>query len=592
MAASDDARLPDRSRPVARIGGIGFYVAPVPAGVTADSYSAALTRRPGVAGAQPNGPVRRASVIGRCVNQPSITRTDIPSISGAVQWWPPPRTRPIAVLDTGVDPTVPELAGRVLPATDTIGGPPTNLPDDDGHGTQVASAAAGAPGLVAGISTRSPIMPIRIATANVPATEESIVSGLAAAVSRKAVVAVLAYSAPLLSTREPTVTAVGAAIDAAFDGGVITIVPAGNEGTSEGSFPGELRHVITVGSSGRLIVRDRFSNFGPWIDLVAPGDELLLPAPAALCPSGYATATGTSFSAGAVAGAAAWIAAARPSLGIARLYDVIRRFSAVDGALQGYDQETGFGLLDVGSGLRAKKPPSDPRELNDDVHWLKKRPAKFPTYLRRTRITTTKGSVSPAKDPRDAFKVKLRKHDVLRVSVKGQGADDLLSATIWDRRTGAFAMGRESSNRELRNSSGFARSPVASYRARTAGTYYVAVFAPDQIPPGEEFRLGGALPQNMAYSLTMQKRCSSSRRLRVPLSRLRRRGLQMTGLRVFVDGKSRLRRTRSGIQSRVTLNGLRTGRHRVVFKSSFGSSARRKSRATNIRARCTLRLDK
>jgi len=48
----------------------------------------------------------------------------------------------IAILDTGVDPSVPELAGRVLPNDDVVGG--FQVPDQDGHGTDVASIAAGA----------------------------------------------------------------------------------------------------------------------------------------------------------------------------------------------------------------------------------------------------------------------------------------------------------------------------------------------------------------------------------------------------------------------------------------------------------------
>ncbi len=566
----------------------------VPAGFTAAAYAAALTRRPGVAAASPNAAVRRpATVAGACVNQPSNSVLEIPSVSHAVEWWPPPRNTPrIAVLDTGVDPAVPELAGRVLPLIDTIGGQPTGLPDDDGHGTGVAAAAAAAPGRVGGISPTSTILPVRIATANEPATEASIVQGLEAAVKHKAVVAVLAYSAPLISTREPTVTAVETAVSAAFDSGVITVVPSGNDGTNERAFPSELAQVLTVGSAGQFAVRERFSNFGPWLDLVAPGADLTLPAPAAICSTGYAQSSGTSFSAGAVAGAVAWLAAVRPQLGTARLYDLVRRFTATDAGPAGWDADTGFGVLNVGSALSAKKPESNPREVNDDVYWLKRRPRDFPTYLRRTSKVSTSGSLVAGKDPRDAFKVRLEKNDILRVSVQGKDKEDLFSATIWDRRTGSFDMRLGSESRELRNSSGFTRNPLVNYRARRAGTYYAAIFAPDLVLPGEEFLTGDPVPPYMRYTLTLRKRCSSSRRLRVPLARLRRRGVQMTGLRVFVDARPKLRRTRSGLSSRITVNDLRNGRHRIVFKASFGSKARRKSRATNVRTRCSLKLVK
>src|SRR5215208_2801379 len=69
-------------------------------------------------------------------------------------------TKPIAILDTGIDPNVAELSGRVLADHDVVGGFP--VPDQDGHGTEVASVAAAAPGLVQGISPTSPVFSVRI----------------------------------------------------------------------------------------------------------------------------------------------------------------------------------------------------------------------------------------------------------------------------------------------------------------------------------------------------------------------------------------------------------------------------------------------
>ena len=65
-------------------------------------------------------------------------------------------TEPIAILDTGVDPSAPQLAGRVLPGVDALTGAPAD-DDPDGHGTQAAGLAAGAGPGVRGISPGSPI---------------------------------------------------------------------------------------------------------------------------------------------------------------------------------------------------------------------------------------------------------------------------------------------------------------------------------------------------------------------------------------------------------------------------------------------------
>ncbi len=592
VSAAPGVPLPAGARGVAEIGGLAFSTVPVPAHLSAGRFAAALARRPGIAGAQPNVAVRRASIAGTCVDAPTSPLLETATIADARSAPLPATTRPIAVLDTGVDPAVRELAGRVLPASDAIGGPATGLADDDGHGTQVAAAAAGTPGLVAGISPTSPIMPIRIATASVLATPASIVKGLEIAVARRARVALLPSSQPLAQTTADTVTAVGVAVNAAFGAGVITVAPGGNEGKDQEVFPGGLGHILTVGSAGRLAVRDSFSNFGPWIDLVAPGADLVLPAPSAICSSGYARASGTSFSAAAVAGAVALIAAARPKLSTSSLYDLMRRLSSSDAGLQGFDVNTGFGRLDVGAGLRAAAPAADPREVNDNVYWLKRRPKLFPAYLARTRRTVKHGSVSPGKDPQDAFKVRLSRNDVLRARFSNPDPEAVLYATIWSPRTGPFDMRLATPNTALRGA-GFTQDPLVSYRAGRTGTYYVAIFAPDRAAPADPGKAGDQLvtlsPPHTTYTLNLDKRCSSSRTLRVPLARLRRPGRQMTALRVYDNGIVRAYRSRGAIGRRITLRGLRNGRHRITYTARFVGQPRT-SRTIRIRTRCKLKL--
>lgn len=595
VASTADAQLP-RAREVARIGGVRFARVPVPRGWTADGYANVLRRAPGIAAAQPNVPIPRAATAGTCVDAPASPQLEIATVTNARSRPLPVTRRVVAVLDTGVGPDVPELAGRVLPASDAIGGPVPGLADDDGHGTQVAAAAAGAPGLVAGVSPTSLIMPIRIASASAPVTPESVVRGLAIAAARRARVAVLPSSQPLTQVPEASVTSVGVAVNAALAQGVLTVVPVGNEGKDQEVFPGGLAHVLTVGSAGRLAVRDPFSNFGRWVDLVAPGADLVLPVPVAICPSGYARASGTSFSAAAVAGAVALIAAARPTLTTAQLYDLVRRMATRDAALQGFDESTGFGLLDVGAGLTAAPAGDDPRprEPNDNVHWFKQRPQAFPTYLRRTRRTTTRGSVSPGKDPQDAFKVQLGRNDVLRARVRTADPDAVLYATIWDRTTGPFDM-RLPGPKTLLSYEGFTQNPSISHRAVRTGTYYVAVFAPDRAAPGDPAKPGDELatssPPRTAYTLTMDNRCSSTRTLRIPLTRLRRPDRRMTALAVYDNGTRRARRSRGAISRRITLRGMRNGRHRIVFKASF-TGRPRTSATVRIRTRCTLRLSR
>ena len=142
---------------------------------------------------------------------------------------------------------------------------------------------------------------------------------------------------------------------------------------------------------------------------------------------------------------------------------------------------------------------------------------------------------------------------------------------------------------------GFTQNPDLSYRAPRTGTYYVAVFAPERaLPvagggPGEDLLTRS--PPYTGYRLTLEKRCSSTRTLRVPLAALRRRGRVMTALVVYDNGRVRTQRSRGGIARRLTLRGLRNGRHRIVFKARFVNQPRKTS-ATVIRARCKLRLSR
>ena len=98
--------------------------------------------------------------------------------------------------------------------------------------------------------------------------------------------------------------------------------------------------------------------------------------------------------------------------------------------------------------------------------------------------------------------------ELLRATVKSS-ADSVLAATIWSRATGGFDMQLPSPNSELRDSSGFSQDPAVSFRALRAGTYYVAVFAPDWNLPGEEGKVGQDLaplsPPRTRYSLTLQR---------------------------------------------------------------------------------------
>jgi len=89
-------------------------------------------------------------------------------------------------------------------------------------------------------------------------------------------------------------------IQDAWEAGVILVAAAGNEATSARSYPACYSHVISVAATNRLDLKTDFSNYGYWVDISAPGENIMSTFP----DDTYQTLSGTSMSSPIVAGAA------------------------------------------------------------------------------------------------------------------------------------------------------------------------------------------------------------------------------------------------------------------------------------------------
>jgi hypothetical protein len=392
---------------------------------------------------------------------------------------PTPPTRPIAILDTGVDASAPQLAGRVLEGYDALTGAPVSG-DFDGHGTQAAAlAAAAGPGTV-GISPASQILPIRIydpvARTSSPA---AIAKGIALAVAKGAGVIVVEGSAPADGLTDADLRLLSQAVDAAFAKGVLTIAGAGDDTLSTAVLPAALPHVLVAGSATATPARSAQVNTGPWLDLLVPAEGVTAPLPLALCAAGYGFSNGTSFAAPSLGGAAAVVQASRPTLTVQQLFEVLRR-AGTDLGTGGRDDDSGFGLLNVGAALSAAPLPKETSaEIDDDPYWVRGPYAKaHPQLLTKTKLRfKATGAVSPAKDPADVYRVSLSKRERLVVTVSAASPNALLELSILDPRAGDFDVTDDVSDYALVSTGGYSSDPQLELTAARSGTFYIAVQA-------------------------------------------------------------------------------------------------------------------
>jgi type VII secretion-associated serine protease mycosin len=268
----------------------------------------------------------------------------------------------VAVLDSGVDASHPDLAGQVLPGRDYVDGATGDgRLDPVGHGTAVASLIAGKPdGEVVGLAPDATILPVRVLDAsNRYRSAATVAEGLVWAVEQGAQVVNLSLGGSNDSE------ALSAAIAFAMANDVVLVACTGNgQGDEEQQriwYPAREPGVLAV--SGLI-----------WIDGEArhwpsslTGRETVLAAPAVLTAAapggGSRQVQGTSFSAALVSAAAALVRSRWPD---ASAGDVVHRLvaSAQDMGAPGRDAQHGYGALDPLHALTISLPPVSSNPLD------------------------------------------------------------------------------------------------------------------------------------------------------------------------------------------------------------------------------------
>jgi thermitase len=183
----------------------------------------------------------------------------------------------IAIVDTGVDLTHPDLAGNLVPGRDFVDS--DNDPSDFNlHGTHVAGTAAAIAGNgqgVAGVAPGAKIMPVRVLDAEGQGNSGNIANGIAFAAQNGAGVINLSLGGPSGGGD----SAMSAAIQEAENHNTVVVAAAGNENndndvnpTTPCTLPNA--NLICVASVTKIGARSDFSNFGATtVDVGAPGGD-------------------------------------------------------------------------------------------------------------------------------------------------------------------------------------------------------------------------------------------------------------------------------------------------------------------------------
>jgi thermitase len=321
------------------IKGIGVFVVSVPAGAEVKVVQA-LSRNPHIKFAELDR-----------VLPPSLTPDDpqyanewhLPDIGATTAWNSSIGTGvTIAILDSGVDPTHPDLQAALVPGYNFYDNN-TNTTDVYGHGTEVAGAAAaiGNNGIgVAGVAFTSKIMPIRVTDTSGYGYYSLIASGLTWAADHGARVANISFQGAAGSS-----TILSAAQYMRNAGGVV-VVGAGNTGTLE-SYPASTAVTAVTAVDGSNNVTS-WSSYGSFVDVAAPGVSICTTK----MGGGYGCVSGTSVASPVTAGVYALMMAVQPGLQPSQL-DSDLFSTAKDLGASGWDQYYGSGLVQADAAVQA-----------------------------------------------------------------------------------------------------------------------------------------------------------------------------------------------------------------------------------------------
>ncbi|WP_173078486.1 S8 family serine peptidase [Phytohabitans rumicis] len=264
----------------------------------------------------------------------------------------------VAVLDTGIDTTHPDLAGKVAESRNFTEDPENR--DIIGHGTHVASTIAGSGaasgGKYKGVAPDATLLSGKVCESTF-CTESAILAGMEWAAAEKHATAI---NLSLGGGDTPEIDPLEEAVDRlTAETGTLFVIAAGNSGSGDGTIdsPGSADAALTVGAVDKSDELAEFSSRGPRVgddgmkpDITAPGVDIVA-AKAAGTEMGetvdgqYVSASGTSMATPHVVGAVALLAEQHPDWKAGQLKATLTAAAKPNPSLTAYQQ--GAGRVDV-----------------------------------------------------------------------------------------------------------------------------------------------------------------------------------------------------------------------------------------------------
>ena len=145
------------------------------------------------------------------------------------------------------------------------------------------------------------------------------------------------------------------AIKHAISKGALPVAAMGNDGNASLSYPAAIPGVFSVGATDITNARARFSQYGPHIDIAAPGVNIMATFPrnaSGMPGKDYGAISGTSMATPIVSGVAALVMSQNPGISVEQVKSILKA-SAVDQGDPGFDNYFGAGIVNAEAALNA-----------------------------------------------------------------------------------------------------------------------------------------------------------------------------------------------------------------------------------------------